>query len=304
MSVNLDEIKNSYSFYAQMSQPKEFQYFKQTFEIIKDIVSDGTLIVNNTGMKITKMNTSGEALVYVKFEASGLTFYHCPEQLEIGLDFTSLQKRLRQIPNGDSTAFYVKKNSLTFGISCYMADKKKTLNYEILMNEPEKEEIKIPETVFKSVLVIASNEFKSICANALQIPHIDIEYTNQKLIFHGKGTDGQFYCVLDEIEHNDEEEEEEDESNKNDEKNYPTYQGRFDLELLTKFSKAASINDQMRMLLKNNNALVIQYNIGNMGCLRFCLGETDYEDDDDLDDVTMSNYHETSWGSQFNNNNI
>lgn len=287
MSVDLDEIRNTYSFYAQMSQSKEFLYIKQTFEIIKDIISDGTLIVNSSGIKINKMNSSGEALVHVKFDASRLTFYHCPEQLEIGLDFTALSKRLRQFPVCDSTAFHVKKNSLMFGISCYIAEKKKTLNYEMIMNETEKEEIKIPNSCFKSVLVINSNEFKTICSNALLIPYINIEYNNHQLIFHGKGSEGKFYCILDEIEQKDD--------NENTYgvtcNNNISYHGKFDTELLTKFSKAYIINDQMKMFLKNDNALVIQYEIGSFGCLRFCLGEKDDCEEDEVIQNTRK-----SWG--------
>lgn len=291
----INEIKNTYSFYAQMSQPKEFLLMKQTFEIIKDIVSDGTLIVNESGIKINKMTTSGEALVYAKFDASKLSFYYCPEEMEIGLDFITLYKRLKQFSNNDPTAFYMKKNSSYFGITSYITEKKKTLNYEIIvMNEIEKENIKIPETRFKSVIVISSNEFKTICSNALQVRYVNIEYSNHQLIFHAKGNEGKFYCVLDEIERKEDDNVVSEENNE-----YTTYQGRFDTELLCKFSKASQINDQMRMLLKNGNALIIQYEIGSIGCLRFCLGEKEDEDhDDNLDDLNYQNYNK--WGSQYN----
>ena len=66
--------------------------WKNSIEAIAALIDEGTLRIDNEGLKLRAMDPSQIALVDFEFPASGFDEYKAEKEINIGVDFSELSK--------------------------------------------------------------------------------------------------------------------------------------------------------------------------------------------------------------------
>jgi proliferating cell nuclear antigen len=81
---------------------------KQSFEALKDFITEGNLIFDETGVKLLEMDTSHVVLAHMQLNAKDFETYHCSsgKSYECGIHLLNFNKIMKMISNDDILTFY------------------------------------------------------------------------------------------------------------------------------------------------------------------------------------------------------
>ena len=82
------------------------------FEAIKEIISDGNIILDKTGLKISTMDSSQTLLVYLKLSNEKFEYYKCDERLIIGVNMLNLFKIIKTVTHNDTLTLYIEESDI------------------------------------------------------------------------------------------------------------------------------------------------------------------------------------------------
>ena len=242
---------------------------KQSFEAIKDFITEGNLIFDDKGVKLLEMDTSHVVLAHMQLNAKDFETYYCEhgKQFDCGIQLMNFNKIMKMISNDDIITFYQdadETNELGIIIENSVDHRVKRIKFKLL--DLNKNSISIPEATFSSVINVPSAMFQKICRDFSVISEtIEIKSIRNKLIF---SCDGQIGHIEEVITENNEGEglnivEQE---NKNE-----IIQGVFSIKHLVSFTKCSNLCNTVDLYIKNNFPLIIHYSIGSIGTMMLCL---------------------------------
>lgn len=248
----------SHSFIAKTVQSG---IFKTTVEALKEIITDGNFIIDDSGISLTAMDASCTVLVSLKLEAQNFEFYECAHKQIIGINTSNLFKLIKTMTNNDTLTLFIETdNPNIIGIKIENADKNTVTTFKLNLLDIDQEEIKLPAADFESVITMPSVDFQKYCRDMSNIGDvIDIKSIGQQLILSCKGDFAEQETVIGENAAG---------MNLSNDDHEKIVQGLFSLKYLVLFTKCTNLSNQCSLFLKNNFPLVISYQIANLGLIR------------------------------------
>ncbi len=239
--------------------------FRTLSEALKEILTDVNIIFEDSGMKVIAMDASHTVLVHLKLEADNFEQYYCEDKHIIGLSMINLFKLLKTMGNTDTLTLYLEKSDINrLGIKIENGEKNSVTNYKLNILDLANENITIPPATFEYVITMPSTDFQKIIRDMNNLSEtLEIKSAGQVLMFSCAGdfavqetTIGQTHDGLSFIKNNNPDE---------------IVQGLFELKYLVLFTKCTNLCNSIKLYLKNDYPLIIEYSVASLGNIRLCL---------------------------------
>jgi len=240
--------------------------FRILIEALKEILPDANIEFNPKGMKIMTMDSSHTVLVHLRLNGSQFEHYYCPERIVVGINMLNLFKLIKTMNNSDTLTLFIKTaDPSRIGIKIENGEKPTVTNFKLNLLDLDEEVIDVPPAKFASVINIPSGDFKKICTDMNNLSSlIEIKSVSNQLIFTCKGEFAHQETVMGESLSNGI-------SYVENPGEYEIIQGVFSLKHLVLFTKCTNLCNSIQMYLENDYPLIIAYQVGSLGEIKFCL---------------------------------
>ena len=251
--------------YSLLLKTVQGNAFKLLTEALKEILTEANIQCDSTGLKIIEMDSSHTILVHLKLDADKFEHYECNEKQVFGISMLNFYKLIKTIGNNDTLTLFVEDtNKSELGIKIENSENNTETTFGLNLLDLNMKTIQIPKTAFKNIMTLPSNLFQKICRDMSQLSEIiEIKSVNNKLICFCKGDFASQETVLGETT------------------NGMTYvinedpddivQGNYSLKSLFLFTKCTNLCNTIKLYIKNDYPLIIEYSCANLGIIRLCL---------------------------------
>jgi proliferating cell nuclear antigen len=236
---------------------------KTLFEVLKDVLTDVNIIFDQTGIKIMAMDGNHVALIHLKLEAENFEYFYCKQKTMIGVCMMSIHKLMKTISNSDTVTMYMDTtNTDLLHISIRNSEKNSITNFSLKLLDIDEEELEIPDVEIDCIITMNANEFQKLCRDMINIKDvIRITSEKDKISFACEGDFAKWETVIGETSHglcfN---------------KQTDDYiSAEYSLKYINLFTKSTNLCNTIELYLKPNYPLIMKYNVGNLGEIRFCL---------------------------------
>jgi proliferating cell nuclear antigen len=237
--------------------------FKLLFESLKFALTEANLEFTSAGLRIVSVDIRRTALVHLFVPASSFESFHCPEKKVLGVDILSLHRLIKGVTDKDILSFFLenqRENEL--GITIVNDEKRSCIRYTMqlknLANQHsviERIQYDIPPPEISSVEF--QSHLRQMKSNGAE--YVDIIFCNDELKLRARGGAAKHEvsykitgCEPDEAP--------------------SLIQGTFSLKFLVDFAKSTHLCPTVRLCLKNDAPLILEYNVSSIaGVLRFVL---------------------------------
>jgi proliferating cell nuclear antigen len=239
--------------------------FRIMIEALKEILPDTNIEFNSTGMRIITMDSSHTVLVHLRLDGAQFEHYYCPEKIIVGINMLNLFKLVKTMNNNETLTLFIEKSDTSrLGIRIENGEKNTVTNFKLNLLDLDEEEIEVPPAKFSSVINIPSNDFQKICRDMSNLSNlIEIRSISNQLMFTCRGDFAQQETTMGEntngisyVEKHNE---------------FEIIQGVFSLKHLVLFTKCTNLCNTIQMFLENDYPLIIAYQVGSLGEIKFCL---------------------------------
>lgn len=241
---------------------------KTLIEAIKEVLTDTVIEVDSTGIKIATVDNSHTVLVHVRLFADKFEAFTCTAPKSIGVNLLNLHKIIKSINNNDILTFFMTEgNDNYLGIVIDNVEKNTTTTYRLNLLDLDNEYLDIPPATFHSLINIPSTDFQKIVRDMNNLAdYVDIKSCNNQLTFKCTGEFCSQETVLSEYCNGFTSESVDDECGPD-----HIIQGEFDLKYLVLFTKCTNLCNTVRLYMKNDYPLVVNYDIASLGEVKMCL---------------------------------
>jgi proliferating cell nuclear antigen len=237
---------------------------KAVFEVLKDMLNDVNIYFTKDGLRIITLDTACSALVDLNLGAENFQEYSCPENIVAGVNIENTFKLLKSITKDDIISMSI-TNKEHIDIHINNSVKKSCTKFQLKLLDINEDEIDLPEIEMSVTTTMQSADLQRICRDMNQIAtNVNIQRHDNKFIIKCAG---DFANQETSIECAD---------NTGDGK---FLSGTYSLKYLNIFTKATGMCPTVQILQEDENRfLVLEYNVADLGKLRFYLA-TKVEDD-------------------------
>lgn len=241
--------------------------FKSLFEALKLVLTEGNLVFTPEGMKLVAIESNKMALVHLFIQAESFEVYHCTERQVLGVDIQTMYRCIKSVSSKDILTFFLDDTSPNhLGISMENLEKGSFGRYQISLKKLREFTVNDALTFDTPPPEVASNVFQKICRDMQShgTNIVEIKSLRDHLIFSAKDGDALHEVTL----------------NVGTESDAPRdsseiVQNTFLLKFLVLFSKASHLSPRVKICLKNDLPLVLEYAITGIGSLRYLLTPTE-----------------------------
>ena len=239
--------------------------FRILVEALKEILTDGNLIFDETGLKLMAMDSTHTILIHMKLESSNFEFFYCPKKFTCGVNMLNLFKLIKTMTNSETLTLYVEKNNENYlGIRINNSEKNSQTTYKLNLLDIPEDEIVIPPAEFETELSYPSNDFQKIIRDMVNIgENIEIKSIGSQLCLNCHGDFASQETILGETTNGLK-------FNQVSSEDKPV-QGMFSLKYLMLFTKCTNLCNQINLYIKNDYPIVIKYNVASLGEIKLCL---------------------------------
>ena len=241
--------------------------FRILIESLKEILPDTNIEFSPKGIRIITMDSSHTVLVHLRLDGSQFEQYVCAEKLVVGVNMQNLFRLIKTMGNNETLMLYIEQSDPSrLGIRIENGEKNTVTNFKLNLLDLDEEVIEVPPAKFSSVISIPSSDFQKICRDMNNLSSlIEIKSLNSQLIFTCQGDFAQQETVMGEsvntsginfVEKQNE---------------FDIIQGVFSLKHLVLFTKCTNLCNSIQMFLQNDYPLIIAYQVGSLGEIKFCL---------------------------------
>jgi len=248
------------------------QTLKKIVEAVKELVTDAKFECTPSGVSLQAMDASHVSLVQLLLRADGFEDYRCDRNISLGMNLESLSKVLKCAGNEDTVTIRAEDDgdSVTFMFEA----KNKVSDFELKLLDIEAETLGIPDTEYQAVVKMPSNEFQRICTNLTTWgDSVMIAAAKEGVKFSVKGDIGSGNIALKPGSSVDDEEGSTTTIDLNTEVTLT-----FALRKLVAFTKSTPLSPSVTLSLSADVPLVTEYQIGELGYIRFYLAPKIEED--------------------------
>lgn len=251
---------------------------KTIFEVIKPYIKETNIMITPTFIKIAAVDTSENSITYVKLDADKFESYYCKDTIIIGVDTTVFFKTIKSTTRRDTITLEMEENNTNLlKLTLHDVYQGKTKQWNLPLLALEKKMAHIDDMQFSYVVQMSSSQFQQIIKDIHLIDGkiVEIKTIEKQLIFSCTDGMADFKTIISEV--NDDNKNllkqngEDLKSVKFTKHSNTIVQGKFKMSYLMNFIKASHLCDDMQILLTNDQPLVLQYNIPNLGIFRLLL---------------------------------
>jgi proliferating cell nuclear antigen len=226
---------------------------KATFEVLKEILNDVNVYFTDKGVSIVTLDTARTSLVDLQLSADNFEEYECPEPIIAGVNITNTFKLLKSITNNDVLTISITSKEY-MDIEVLSESKKQCSKYQLKLLDIDENQIEVPDLKCACMTTMPSVDFQRICRDMGNIGSemAIARYKNiMKLTCEGDFANQE--TSIETIENTNE-----------------SVSGVYSLKYLNIFTKATGMCASVQ-LLQEKAFLILQYNVANLGHLKFYL---------------------------------
>jgi len=247
---------------------------KKLLESVKELLNEATWDCSDTGIQLQAMDNSHVSLVSVTLRADGFDKFRCDRQLSMGMNLASMSKILKCASNDDIITVKAQDNADTVTFMFESPNQDKVSDYEMKLMNLDAEHLGIPETDYAAVVKMPSSEFQRVIRDLSQFgDSLVISVTKEGVKFSAAGDIGVGNIKIAQNSSVDKEEEA-----VTIEMQEPVTLA-FACRYLNMFTKASVLSSQVCLSMSPEVPLVVEYNIGEIGHVRYYLAPK-IEDED------------------------
>jgi len=248
--------------------------FKKLLESVKELLNEATWDCSDTGIQLQAMDNSHVSLVSVNLRADGFDKFRCDRQLAMGMNLGSMSKILKCAGNDDIITMKAQDDADTVTFMFESPNQDKVSDYEMKLMNLDAEHLGIPETDYAAVIKMPSAEFQRVIRDLSQFgDSLVISVTKEGVKFSAAGDIGVGNIKIAQNSNVDKEEE-----SVTIEMQEPVSLA-FACRYLNMFTKASCLSNQVCLSMSPEVPLVVEYNIGEIGQVRYYLAPK-IEDDE------------------------
>jgi|TARA_X000000368_G_scaffold396593_1_gene365004 proliferating cell nuclear antigen len=248
----------------------QIQPFRTLITALKDILIETNIEFSKNGIKICSMDKTHTILIHLILNASNFEMYECKkDRILIAVNMLYFFKLINSIDNDDTLTIYIENEDYNDGVVKELGLKfengniKQSKIQKLRLLEPDEEELDLPNLEFSSIINMPSCDFQKIVRDLANISEkLEIKSINSELIFKCSGQYANAEIRRSETESNMQ-------YIKKDKDNI--IQGEFPLKNLVYFIKCTNLCNQIEMYLKNDQPLIVKYNVATLGEIKLCL---------------------------------
>ena len=240
---------------------------KKIIDSIKDLVTDVNIDVTPAGMSLQAMDSSHVALVSLTLGQNGFEAYRADRPMTLGVSIANLSKVLKLAGNEDRIILRADEDATSLNIIFESKRQEKRTEFSLNLITLDSEHLGIPETSYTSEITMNSNDFTKLCRELHQLSEtVTIEASTMNVKF---SIDGEVGSGTIEIK-----------TNEGDSKDVGKDRVclSFALRYLNMFNKASVLSNFVKLMLATETPLVVEYEIENLGCLKYYLAPKINED--------------------------
>ena len=239
--------------------------FRILIEALKEILTEGNFIFDETGIKLMAMDSTHSILIHKKLEAENFEFFHCPKKMLVGVNMLNFFKLIKTMNNSETLTLFIEKdNENQLGILIHNSEKNSQTTYKLNLLDINDENIKIPPAEFQTELSLPSTDFQKIIRDMVNIgENIEIKSIGEQLLLNCYGDFASQETILGETSNGLK-------FNQAAPKELPI-QGIYSLKYLVLFTKCTGLCNQINLYIKNDYPLVIKYAVASLGNIKLCL---------------------------------
>lgn len=229
---------------------------KSCFDVLKEIVFEATIHIDKTGLKIVSMDSSKTSLVHLKLESDQFEEFHCVNPTPIGVSVMLLHRLIKSATSSDTITFAIKKgvtHELTVAIESTTSSNSSV--YTIKLLDLPVQSIEIPEFDYEHVMTVQSATFQKIIREMSNLGQtVTLKSNGKRITLH---CDGDFASQ---------------ETHLGEPCDDPdTFSATYTLKYLNLFAKSASVSLNVMLFIDNERPLILDFNVGTLGKIRFLL---------------------------------
>lgn len=229
------------------------------FESLKNILSDVNFKADASGLKLTTIDGTQNAIVNLFLVNEKFEEYICTNPVNIGINLLSVFKILKGIKHTDTISFtiYESEDSNMY-IESQNSDKKSTITSKIKLLDMDEKIYNIPDIEFDSYITMPSSDFQTYVSDLANVSS-EIEFRSNINNLSLKST-GDFAEQTIKIN----------ETN-NEISNSDEQYGIYNIKYIQLFTKSTNLCGTVEIYLKTGFPLTILYNVANLGQIKYCL---------------------------------
>lgn len=229
--------------------------FKSTFEVLKDILNDVNIYFDENGVKMVTLDTARASLVDFELSADNFEVYECPQPIVAGVNISNMFKLLKTISTSDTLTLEINNRDI-LDILIENSTKKTSTKFNLKLLDIDEDHIQVPEIPLNVCTVMQSVDFQRICRDMNNLSsEITITREGDRFVCSCMGDFANQETVL-----------------SCNESVEGTYTGTYSLKYLNIFTKATGMCSTVQLFQETDNRfLVLQYNVANLGELKFYL---------------------------------
>ena len=242
--------------------------FRKIIESIKDLVTDVNIDVTHTGLSLQSMDSSHVALVSLILKNSGFDSYRADRSMTLGISVSNLCKVLKLSNPDDKIS--LRADDIPSCLHIIFENEKEERKTEFNLNliTLDSEHLGIPDTAYNSEVTMNAYDFTRICRELhLLSETVQIEATTKYLKFAIDGEVGSGQIQINTPD-----------GGGSDDAQQDNVTLSFALRYLNMLNKASTLTQMVKLQLALDTPLVVEYEISNLGSLKYYLAPKINED--------------------------
>ena len=211
------------------------------------------------------MDSSHVALVSLNLTMEGFEYYRADTNMVLGVSIANLSKVMKLADNTDKITLQADQEATHLKIIFENTKTQRTTEFNLNLITIDTEHLAIPEVEYTSLISINSAEFTKICKELFWLSETVTISTNPDFVQFS--VEGDIGSGAIKIGQND--------SDKKDEMTTlevsEVVNQQFALRYLNMFNKASSLSTFTRLCLHQEQPVVVEYKIENLGVLKYFL---------------------------------
>ena len=227
--------------------------FKKIIELTKDFMSEVNVVCGDSEISFNAMDSSSIALISVYLSHDEFEKILCDQHASIDVNLVLLNKILARVNVNDGLTLGVdecKPDILSVHFKSTHGDRKST--YELKLLDINQEQLQIPEVEYPVIIRMPTNDFRIMCQDLMvtgdQV-NISLDQNENRVRFISTNDIGDICTV--ELTAND----------KTDINAGSDIDMYFSLKYLSDFSKAYVLSEHVRIYLKEDMPILLEYEI-------------------------------------------
>lgn len=248
--------------------------FRTMTESLKEILVDCVFKFTPHGVSVVSMDNTKSIIVQLLLFKDNIERYQCDDDFYLGVNLNTFFKVIKTITTADAVAFkYNDEFPDILTITIESIEKRSTNTYRMkLVHFDHDEELTFDISSFDTVLQMQSYYFQKTCKDLMNTGgiYVELQTSSESVIF--KSDDSLLACELSLYETA---EGFRFKKKPQVNKDKITSYGVFTLKHLVTFTKCTTLCPVVTLYLQENMPLVLQYEVANLGIIRYCIASLD-----------------------------